>query len=166
MRKRFEQTPELDYCPISEVYINKKTRHQLGPLLLGLQHIFTDKELSKSVFKILEEKIMEGKKYTGRPGMSMWEILVLGVVRLNLDIDYDFLLDQANNHNELRGVLGVQTKNVFDPKKKEYKYQTVVDNVSLMDDDTIAKINVELVKAGHAILKKKQKKQKKSWHWR
>lgn len=133
MRKRFQQSPELDFCPISEVKINIKTRHQLAPLLIALQHIFNDSNLSEQVFAILENKILESKKNTGRLGMSMWEILVLGVVRLNLDIDYDFLLDHANNHNELRGILGVQTKKVFFEGLKEYKYQTVVDNVSLLD---------------------------------
>ena len=156
MRKRFEQSPELDFCPISEVQINTKTRHQLAPLLIALQYIFIDTDLSEQVFSILEKKILQSKKNTGRLGMTMWEILVLGVVRLNLDIDYDFLLDHANNHNELRGVLGVQTKKVFFEGQKEYKYQTMVDNVSLLDADLIAQINVVLVKAGHSILKKKE----------
>lgn len=158
MRKRFEQSPELDFCPISEVKINTKTRHQLAPMLIALQHIFNDADLSEQVFILLENKILESKKNTGRLGMSMWEILVLGVVRLNLDIDYDFLLDHANNHYELRGILGVQTKKVFFEGQKEYKYQTVVDNVSMLDADLIEQINVVLVKAGHAILKKKRRR--------
>lgn len=160
MRKRFEQSPELDFCPISEVKINTKTRHQLAPILIALQYIFVDKDLSEQVFSILENKIIQSKKNTGRLGMSMWEILVLGVVRLNLDIDYDFLLDHANNHDELRGILGVQTKKVFFEGKKEYKYQTMVDNVSLLDADLTAQINVVLVKAGHKIIKKKKKKKR------
>lgn len=160
MRKRFEQSPELDFCPISEVKINTKTRHQLAPILIALQYIFMDKDLSEQVFSILENKIIQSKKNTGRLGMSMWEILVLGVVRLNLDIDYDFLLDHANNHDELRGILGVQTKKVFFEGKKEYKYQTMVDNVSLLDADLTAQINVVLVKAGHKIIKKKKKKKR------
>jgi len=157
MRKRFEQSPELDFCPISEVEIDRSGRHQLAPLLIGLQHIFCDSVLSEQIFTLLEKKILSGKKNTGRLGMSMWEILVLGVVRLNLNIDYDFLLDHANNHNELRGILGVQTKNVFSDKAKKYKHQTVVDNVSLIDASTIEQINEILVKASHDILKKKRR---------
>jgi len=159
MRKRFEQSPELDFCPISEVEINRKSRHQLGPLLIGLQYIFTNRELSEQVLEIIESKVLKCKNNTGRQGMSLWEILVLGVVRLNLDIDYDFLLDQANNHNELRGILGVQTIKVFNPKQKKYNRQTIVDNVTLVDAEAIEKINEVLVKAGHEILKKKEEKE-------
>lgn len=155
MRKRFEQAPELDFHSISEVQINTKTRHQLAPILVALQYIFTTPELNEQVFMILEEDITKKKKRTGRMGMSLWEILVLGVVRLNLDIDYDFLIDQANNHDELRGILGVRSSKVFN-EKKLYKLQTIVDNVHLLEEETIVKINEVLVKAGHQIIKKKE----------
>lgn len=158
MRKRFTQNPELDFYPISEIEIKTKSRHQLPSILVGLQYIFTDKELSEEVFDILEEKVTRQKKKTGRMGMSLWEILVLGVVRLNLNIDYDFLEDHANNHQELRGILGVRTKGVFIERGKEYKRQTIIDNVHLVDEETIKKINTILAKAGHGLLKKKRKR--------
>ncbi len=104
MRKRFEQQLSIGTVPISEVQINLKTRHELAPVLVGFQYLFTDKQVNEKIFSMLENRIMAGKKRTGRPGMSLWEIFVLAVVRLCLDVDYDFLLDQANNHNELRGI--------------------------------------------------------------
>ena len=159
MRKRFEQYPELDFDPISEVEINTKSRHQLPAILVALQYIFTDQNLSEQIFELLEDKITNQKQNTGRMGMSLWEILVLGVVRLNLDIDYDFLLDHANNHIELRGVLGVRTGGVFNTKGKKYSRQTIVDNVYLIDEETIKSINEILVKAGHDLIKKKEKKE-------
>lgn len=158
MRKRFEQNPELDFLPISEVVINTKTRHQLAPMLVALQYIFTNQDLSEQVFRLIEDKVTSHKKNTGRLGMTLWEILVFGVVRLNLNIDYDFLLDHANNHAELRGILGVRNKGVFG-KNTVYKYQTIIDNVCLIDDETISAINELLVKAGHDMIKKKEKKE-------
>ena len=104
MRKRFEQQLTLGTVAINEVKIHRKTRHELAPVLIGLQYLFTDNQVNEKIFAHLENRIMAGKKRTGRPGMSLWEIFVLGVVRLCLDVDYDFLLDQANNHNELRGI--------------------------------------------------------------
>ncbi len=154
MRKRFDQQLSIGAIPISEVKINLKTRHQSAKILLGLQYLFTHPELSEAAFEILEEKVLSGKKETGRLGMSLWEILVLGVMRLSLDIDYDFLLDQANNHEELRGILGVGKSDFT--KGKEYKYQTVLDNVRLLDEQTIKKINGLVVKAGHQLIKKKE----------
>ena len=35
-------------------------------------------------------------KRTGRPGMTLWAIFVCGVVRLDLNIDYDRLHELAN----------------------------------------------------------------------
>ena len=81
MRNRFNQQNSLDATPIKEVKIDGKSRHELAPLLAGLQYIFTTPTLNEKIFSILESKIMEGKKQTGRWGMSLWEILVLGSVR-------------------------------------------------------------------------------------
>lgn len=159
MRKRFEQQLSLGTVLIGEVEINLKSRHELPPVLVALQYLFTDEGVNEKIFALLEKRIMAGKKRTGRPGMSLWEIFVLAVVRLCLDVDYDFLLDQANNHNELRGILGVQMSD-FSPGKV-YQYQTLVDNITLLDEATLVEINELVVKSGHSILKKKKGPQKK-----
>ena len=84
MRKRFEQQQELDGTQIREVKINMKTRHQLAPLLSSLQYIFISPELNEKIFTILEQSIEGTSTRMGRPRMSLWEVLVLGVLRLNL----------------------------------------------------------------------------------
>jgi hypothetical protein len=38
--------------------------------------------------------------------MSQWQILVLGVLRLGLNADYDRIQELANNHFTLRQTLG------------------------------------------------------------
>jgi hypothetical protein len=134
MRKRFEQQNMLDATPIPEVKIDSKSRHQLPKLLAGLQYIFITPSLNEEIFSILEEAVLQDKKATGRLGMSLWEILVLGVVRLNMDMDYDQLYDQSNNHKGLRGILGVETKGVFYDDGKYYGLQTLKDNVSLLNE--------------------------------
>ena len=45
--------------------------------------------------------------------MSLWEILVLGLMRLSLDLDYDSLHDLSNHYTAVRGLLGISSKNVF-----------------------------------------------------
>lgn len=154
MRARFQQQLSLGVIPINEVEINRKTRHQLAPLLVALQYVFTHEELSEEVFTILEESLLKGKKRTGRLGMSLWEILVLGTSKLNLEIDYDFLHDLANSHTELRGILGVEKSDYT--KGKEYHYQTLVDNVKLLDEETINKIRDVVVRGSHGVIKKKR----------
>jgi len=102
MRKRFEQQLSLGVIPINEVKFNKRSRHELPEILKGLQHIFVDPALSEVVFSLLDSEINSGKQATGRPGMTLWEILVMGSVRLALNADYDELHDLCNNHIKLR----------------------------------------------------------------
>ena len=154
MRKRFEQQLSMGIVPIKEVKFEGRTRHQLPPLLQALQYVFATPALNQQVFVLLESKILKGKKRTGRLGMSLWEILVLSLVRLNLDIDYDFLLNTANHHEQVRGILGVHQQGFM--SGKHYKYQTLLDNVSLLDEETIRQINELIVEHAHGLIKKKE----------
>ena len=139
MRNRFHQQLSLGIIPIPEVQINLKSRHQLPAVLTALQYLFEDEELNEAIFKILEETVLKGKKRTGRLGMSLWEILVLGTTRFCLNIDFDFLHDLSNNHEELRGILGVARSDFT--SGKYYNHQTLKDNVQLLDESTIQSIN-------------------------
>jgi len=154
MRKKFEQQLSLGIVPIGEVKIREKSRHQLAPLLKALQYIFVTPELNTEVFTILEDHILKHKRKTGRLGMSLWEIFVLSLVRLNLNIDYDFLLDQANNHVELRGIMGVDRSDF--KIGKDYANQTLRDNVGLLDEEVLRQLNEVIVSASHGMIKKNE----------
>ena len=154
MRKKFEQQLSLGLIPISEVKIREKSRHQLAPLLKALQYIFVTPELNSKVFAILEEHLMKNKKRTGRNGMSLWEIFVLSLVRLNLNIDYDFLLDHANEHLTLRGIMGVGRSDF--KEGKEYHEQTLRDNVGLLTEEILRELNEVIVEASHGVIKKNE----------
>jgi transposase, IS5 family len=159
MRKKFEQQFSVDIVPISEIKIPDYKRHELEPVLIGLQFIFTNQELNQQVFSILEDSILSGKKKTGRTGMDLWRILVLSVVRMTLDADYDQLWDIVNHHKLVRQIMGIESTNGF-REQKIIPYTTVRDNASLLDEATIDKINTLVVKAGHQIVKKKEEKLK------
>jgi hypothetical protein len=45
------------------------------------------------IFALREAGILVGKKAAGRSGMDLWQILVLGIVRLGLDADWDRMKD-------------------------------------------------------------------------
>lgn len=157
MRKRFEQQLTLGSVAISDVEFDLKSRDQMPALLMGLQYIFVTPEVNEEIFTLLENKITEGKKKTGRYGMTLWEILVLGVVRLSLNIDYPRLHDLSNNHVNLRNILGVGNENIFLSKHK-YCESTIKENCRIIDDETLKEINIIIVKSGHEILKKKRRK--------
>lgn len=158
MRHRFQQQTTLGITPISEVKFPLRSRDELPPVLRGLQHIFVTPELNEKVFELLEKKIVKGKKKTGRKGMDLWHILVLAVIRHTLDTNWDRLEDLANYHKLLRQILGVHVEK-FGIEEMEFAYQTIVDNVSLIDDELLHQINLIVVEHGHNLLKKKTKKQ-------
>lgn len=154
MRLRFEQQLKFGITPISEVSLNLKSRHDLVAVLWALQYAFDTKELNEAIFKILEEDVFSNVKKTGRYGMTMWEILVLGVVRLSGNMDFDQLLDLSNEHRALRGILGIRT-NDYTPGK-QYSLQCLKDNVQLLDEQTIYKISTIIVEGAHEVIKKKE----------
>lgn len=157
MRQNFKQQFSVDVIPISSVKIPDYKRDELPPTLKALQYIFTNPELNREVFSILEDAILSGKKKTGRTGMDLWHILVLGVVRMTLDINYDRLWHVANYDKLVRQIMGIESTNGFVDEKK-IPYNTIRENVSLLDEATIDKISTLVIKAGHKIVKKKEEK--------
>lgn len=162
MRKRYLPQQRLGTTPIAEVSISQKSRHELPKILLGLQHIFLEDSLREPILSLIESVVLKDKAATGRPGLDLWEILVLGVVRLGLDADYDRLEDLANNHKSLRGILGVDATDGFD-QAKVYGLQRLKDNVSLVDESVLEEINTLLVSAGQKLVKKKKRTKTKGF---
>lgn len=155
MRKKFEQQLSIDLVPISEVKIQDNKRDELAPILIALQYIFVTPELNQEVFRIMDEAILKGKKKTGRTGMDLWHIIVLGVVRLGLDLNYDRLLDMANHHTLIRQIMGI---NPTCEESKKIALTTMRENVGLLSEAIIKQINDVVVKAGHCLVKKKDEK--------
>ncbi|MEI7812363.1 MAG: hypothetical protein WCJ01_08050 [Ignavibacteria bacterium] len=143
---------DLGSLPIEEVPIPTRSRDELPPVLRALQFIYCTPELRDKVFAILEKKIKLYKMET--PGMSLWEILCMGVIRLTLMANYDRLEYTVNYDELVRAILGAQK---FGTVKKMYAVQTLRDNVSLLDEEMLVEVNDLLVSYGH-VLKKKRKK--------
>jgi transposase, IS5 family len=154
MRKRFEVQLALGITPIEKVVLPLKSRDELPPILAGLQWIFQTPEINSQVFELLETKLLAGKKATGRPGLDLWQILVLGVVRLGLDCDYDRLEHLANYDCLVRQILGLSP--VRSPAEKPFHYKTLSDNVCQVDEELLQQINAIVVQAGRAVFKKKE----------
>ena len=154
MRKRFEIQLELGSTPIQNVNIPTDSRDELPAILRSLQYIYSTPEINNKVFDLLEEKILSAiDKNFGRPGMNLWEILTFGSIRLGRDIDYDHLQHIANYDLLVREMIGISN---FGENLKKFPLQTLKDNVSLLDDETINQINEIVVKAGHGLLPNKK----------
>ena len=124
-------------------------------ILRGLQYIYVNIELRNAVFKLLETHIQpDADQKNGRPGMDLWKIFVVGVLRLDLNWDYDRLHEQVNNHKTIRQMLG--HADIFDTDY--YQLQTLKDNVCLLTPSLLNEINEIVVTSGHALVKKKKTK--------
>lgn len=157
MRQRFEQQMSLRTVAIPDIKIPLKSRDELPAVVKALQYIFITPELNEKVFSLLESKISKGKKKTGRRGMDLWHILVLSVVRHSVDTNWDRLEMMANYDIFVRQIMGVHSTGFLsDEEKIEFSYQTILDNVSLVDEVLLAEVNQLVVEAGHQLLKKKE----------
>jgi IS5 family transposase len=155
MRKRFEQQMTIGRLPIGETEIPAKKRSGALPgLCTAMKEIFITPEWNEKVFEILEAKITEGKKRTGRPGMDLWQIFVLSQVRLCQNISYEELYDLSNHHTMIRQIMGVESG--FGYEKYKFEYQNIIDNVSLLDDQIVRELNQIIVEFGHEVFKKKE----------
>jgi hypothetical protein len=150
---------QIGQVDIADIEIDMTSRDDIPSILLGLQYIYTTEPLRKAVFKILEDVIPTQKKDNmgesiavdankGRPGMDQWCILVLGTLRLGLNADYDRIQELANQHRSLRAMLG---HGLF-TTDKDYRLQTLKDNLQLFTPEIMERINVEVVRAGHLLL--------------
>ena len=155
MRNRFEQQFTIGLLPIEETEIDLRSRDPYVKLMRCLKEIFVKKTHINDIFHILDNKINKGKKQTGRKGMNLWQIFVLSQVRLGLNLSYDRLHTMANNDRLLRQVMGIETQTGFNEKK--LSYQSIIDNISLLDEATLRQINYILVSFGHEVYNKKQR---------
>lgn len=159
MRKRFEISPVLGSLPISEVIIPTKSRDELPPVLLALQTIFVNEQYHQKMFSVVEPVILRGKKQTGREGMSIWEVIVLSVIRLTLNTNYDRLLWIANSDKYVRQLMGIQGDSYgFLSEEKQYSLTALKENIGLLKLETIQQINALVLEVGYDYLKKKTRK--------
>jgi IS5 family transposase len=154
MRHRFEPAPGLHVTPIEKIVLPMRSRDELPPILAGLQWIWSHPTLKTEIFALLEAKILAGKKATGRPGMDLWQILVLGVVRLGLDADWDRMEHIANYDTLVRQMLGVPAA-PWAGEAKAFGHQTLHDNVALLDEELLKEINARVAAAGREVFAKK-----------
>ena len=153
MRQIENQQVQFGEMDIASIKIDIRSRDDIPKLLLGLQYIYTTKEIRDKVFNILKKAIPENVDFkNGRPGMNLWKILVLGSLRLNLNCDYDHVVELANNHKTLRELLG---HGILD-QNFTYKLQTTKDNISLLAPEILDEINQIVVKEGHKLIKKRE----------
>jgi transposase, IS5 family len=155
MRKRFEIQLGLNQTPIEQVNLPTKSRDELPPVLAGLQWIFVTPEANEEIFRILESKMGVRRLKKGRPGMDLWHILVLGVVRLALGCDYDRLEYLVHYDRLMREIMGLEGR-LDSEFGYHFNQKSLSENVCHINDDMLSEINQVVAKYGRKLLKKKE----------
>ncbi len=152
MRKLIQEQMKFGEVAISDIQFDVRSRDEIPKVLIGLQAMYCNLDVRRWVFEVLVNLVPDGiNPNNGRKGMDLWKILVLGILRLSCNWDYDKLKEIADNHKTVRLMLGhSRMDNEF-----RYALQTLKDNVSLFTPEILDKINQIVVKYGHEIVGKK-----------
>ena len=150
MRHPFQHEPDLQITPIEKIRLPLRSRDELPPILAGLQWLWMHPALRAEILALLEAAVLAGKAATGRTGMDLWQILVLGVLRLGLDADWDRLEHMANYDTLVRQMLGVPAT-PWGEEAKVFARQTLRDNVALLDAALLREINARIAAAGREV---------------
>lgn len=160
MRAGFAQVLQINSLAISDVVIpyQKGRSQHIADLLLGLQRLYTTPTLSSKVEQILRKSVnTKSSSGKGSQAMSLWEIFVLGQLRLCLNMSYDDVMDLANYHHLVRGILGLQVTH-GEHNRKQYCKSTIYDNLILLKDECLHEINAVVLELGHEVFRHNKKK--------
>ena len=151
MRQTLHPQLEIGACQIADIRIDPKSRDDIPALLIGLQHLYTDEALRNRLFDLLEREVLpDVDPDTGRPGMHLWSILVMGILKQGLHCDFDRLQGLVNHYDVIRQMLG---HSVY--SEESYSVQQIKDNVSLLTPAVLSRVGELVVESGHRVSKKK-----------
>ena len=78
--------------PIEDIKPDAKSRDDTPALPVGIQAVYKDEALRNELFALLDKHILpDRRRDTGRPGMDLWAVLAMGVLKQGLRCDYDRL---------------------------------------------------------------------------
>ena len=148
MRKSFSRQQRLDCSPIEQVALNIDCRDEIVPILAGLQYVYGNAKLRKSITSLVAKDVnVETRRDVGREGFDDWQIVVLAAVRLGCNLNYDKLQDLGENHRSLRGLLGVGEWDT----KTSFGWKRLQKTLCLLRPETIAQINQVIVAHGQEL---------------
>lgn len=136
-------------CPaVTQVVLNPNCRDRMIPILRALQQIYSQPQLRRQALDLVARDVVgDADPDSGRPGLTLWQILVLASVRLGCNFTYDHLQDLAENHANLRQIMQVMQ----DWEEESFDFRRIRDNICLVTPETIEAINHLIVAEGHRL---------------
>ena len=147
MRKPYSPQFRLDCQPIEQLQLNLNCRDEMIPILEALKHVFSEAELRDPLIELVAADVnASSRDDIGREGLDYWQIIVLAVVRLGCNLDYDKLQDLCENHRALRCLL-----RVGDWDETSFGSRRIRDTLSLLQPATLEKMNSVIVTHGQQL---------------
>lgn len=148
MRKAYSNQKRFDCQDVADIRLNLNCRDEIIPILRGLQHIYTKPHLRDEILQLIAQDVnQDSRTDRGRKGLDHWQVLVLAGIRMGCDLDYDKLQDLAEQHRNLRQMMGIGDWE----DDVEFSWRRIRDNVCLLQVETIEKISHALVAEGHQL---------------
>lgn len=148
MRKPFSRQQRLDCRAVLNVELNLDCRHEIIPILKALQHIYANPDLRDEILGLVAREVnKDSRDDCGREGMDYWQILVLASLRQGCGLDYDQLQDLAENHRNVRHMMGIGDWD----EDTSFNWRRIQDNVCHVSPETIEKISHVIVDEGHRL---------------
>ncbi len=148
MRKPFSSQQRFDCGGVLGAQLNLECRDEIIPILAALQHLYSQAKTRDAMLDLVAEDVNpDSRNDLGREGLDYWQILVLAAVRLGCNLDYDKLQDLAEQHRNLRHILGIGDWS----DETDFSWRRIRDNVCLLKPATIEKLSHSIVAAGHRL---------------
>lgn len=149
MRLAFDPQRQLDCPAVDHIVLNLNCRDEIIPILRSLQYVYQDTALCQNLLDLIGKDVNGTTSHKlGRRGLDYWSITVLASVRLGCNLNYDKLQDLAEQHRNLRFMMGIgdwRDPEIFD-------WRRIRDNLCLLQPATLEKINHLIVQAGHQLV--------------
>ena len=147
MRSAYSDQLRLDCQTIEQLQLNLDCRDEIIPILEALKHVFSQVELRDQLIQVVADDVNESTRDDiGREGFDYWQIIVLSVVRLGCNLDYDKLQDLCENHRALRCLLSVG-----DWDETNFGSRRIRDTLCLLKFETIEQMNHLIVTHGQQL---------------
>lgn len=145
----------LGQIAIEEIEFNPDSRDAVPAILHGLQAIDRDAELKQRIFELLAQHMLaqpgepgEGSAETtpqagidastGRLGIRLWNILVLGLFKQAVQCDFDRLHELAHKHLDMRRMLVLSE---VATSAAPFSQRTIVRRVNLLTPELLHPVN-------------------------
>lgn len=130
MRTSINLQLSIDTVLIKDIELDLQSRSPVVAFLYGLKHLLMNERAVYELKRLLDTYTTGVSKRHGRPGMSLWVVILLAAVKQELRCSYDNLALYANSLIPLRLMMGHGPED-----KMRYTRQALHANISSLDPE-------------------------------